>query len=116
MKSFVIIASALALVASAATAAPAQQKKTDAEEQLRQKRIEVAKARILDALKDPESARFKEVYVAADGETMCGAVNSKNSMGGYVGFQNFMIEATGRIFFDDSGPSFPGMIEMACKR
>lgn len=112
MKLFVMIM--LAFAAFAATAAP--EKKSDVQEKLTQKRIESAKARVLDTLKDPDSAKFKDVYVAADGETLCGSINSKNSYGGYVGFQNFMIDADGRLFFDDSGPSFPGMIQMACKR
>lgn len=79
-------------------------------------RIELARQRIIDLLKDPESARFKEVYVARDGVSICGAVNSKNSMGGYVGFQRFIIDENDSLFFDDSGPSFPGLIDMACRK
>lgn len=79
-------------------------------------RIAAAKQLVTDSLKDPESARFREIFVARDGETVCGAVNAKNSMGGYVGFRRFMIESGGSMFFDDSGPSFPGLIDMTCKK
>lgn len=44
-------------------------------------------------LKDPDSAQFRNVYFheGADGVPMaCGEVNSKNSFGGYGGFQKFM--------------------------
>jgi hypothetical protein len=43
-------------------------------------------------LKDPKSAQFRNVYFhrGADGIPMtCGEVNSKNSFGGYGGFQKF---------------------------
>lgn len=112
MKALVVVM--LVFAATGALAAP--EKKSGAQDQQLQKRIEGAKARVLETLKDPDSAKFKEVYVASDGETLCGSVNSKNSYGGYVGFQSFMIEPDGRLFFDDSGPSFPGMIQMACKK
>lgn len=44
-------------------------------------------------LKDPESARFKPPMIAFRDDNgdiaACGSVNSKNSYGGYVGFQPF---------------------------
>lgn len=40
-------------------------------------------------LKDSESAIFRDVVVGED--LVCGYVNSKNSMGGYVGFHRFII-------------------------
>lgn len=39
-------------------------------------------------LKDPDSARFRWLP-SASGLTYCGFVNSKNSFGGYTGFQPF---------------------------
>lgn len=50
---------------------------------------EAAKAK----LKDPSSAQFRNVYFhrGADGIPMtCGEVNSKNSFGGYGGYQKFV--------------------------
>ena len=58
--------------------------------------VEEAQAATLDALKDPESARFKWVR-ATDGtkldmrwRAICGEVNAKNSHGGYTGFSRFV--------------------------
>jgi hypothetical protein len=79
-------------------------------------RLDAARQQVLDSLNDPESARFKPLYVGADGETVCGAVNAKNRMGGYAGFKRFMLDADGNLFFEDRGPSFPGLIDMACRR
>lgn len=44
-------------------------------------------------LKDPESAQFRGVHARSGPENLpvtCGEVNSKNSLGGYVGFQRFV--------------------------
>ena len=46
---------------------------------------------LLTRLKDPESARFRNVKPTADGLYLCGEVNSKNSMGGYTGFKKFYV-------------------------
>jgi len=50
------------------------------------------RAIVTDGLKDPESARFKPFSVVVDGDgnrKVCGAVNAKNTYGGYVGFTAF---------------------------
>jgi len=39
-------------------------------------------------LKDPESAKYRELYSTE--ERLCGQINSKNSYGGYVGFRRFI--------------------------
>ncbi|MGX1096511.1 hypothetical protein [Amorphus sp. MBR-141] len=49
-------------------------------------------AGVRDALKDPESARFGEMYAGrspSDLVTVCGYVNAKNSFGGYTGEKPF---------------------------
>lgn len=43
-------------------------------------------------LKDPESARFSDVRISADGKYACGEVNAKNAMGGYVGSVGFLLQ------------------------
>lgn len=51
------------------------------------------KAAVKAKLKDPSSAQFRNVYFhrGADGIPMtCGEVNSKNSFGGYSGYQRFV--------------------------
>jgi hypothetical protein len=53
----------------------------------------MAKQAVLKKLRDPESARFRNVRNVGDrgaaGEGVCGEVNAKNTNGGYVGFQHF---------------------------
>jgi hypothetical protein len=52
-----------------------------------------AKQAMLRKLTDPESARWGDFYRIADPAAnglVCGAVNSKNKMGGYVGMTGFV--------------------------
>ena len=49
-----------------------------------------AKQLVLGALKDPESAKWRNVNAVAS-NLVCGQVNAKNAMGGYAGFTNFMV-------------------------
>lgn len=41
-------------------------------------------------LNDPESAQFRDMRVYT--LSVCGEVNAKNAMGGYVGFQRFIYQ------------------------
>ena len=104
--SFLFILIAIALVACgdtpSETAAKLQEQK--AAELARQK-AELTKKRekkqaaylqvVLDALKDPGSAQFKDLQWSIDhehyGVSLCGWVNAKNSFGGYVGFHPFAV-------------------------
>lgn len=54
----------------------------------------VADRRIRDRLIDPESARFRYDFttVKERSTSVCGAVNAKNSLGGYTGFKRFFVE------------------------
>ncbi|HXX86623.1 MAG TPA: hypothetical protein VEN29_21915 [Casimicrobiaceae bacterium] len=49
-------------------------------------------AKIRQMLIDPESARFRNDFVSRkDGEpVVCGEINYKNSLGGYIGYQRFI--------------------------
>jgi hypothetical protein len=53
--------------------------------------VKTAKDAVLRVLKDPGSAQFQDVKgsVVQGDETVCGKVNAKNAMGGYVGFKMF---------------------------
>jgi hypothetical protein len=51
------------------------------------KTISAVRKEITLQLKDPISARFRNVHLY--GGTVCGEVNSKNIYGGYVGFKRF---------------------------
>lgn len=46
-------------------------------------------SQIATQLKDGNSAKFANVYVSTD-NIVCGEVNSKNSFGGYAGYQRFI--------------------------
>lgn len=49
------------------------------------------KRMVSERLKDPESARFRDIKTAGNGLAGCGTVNSRNSMGGYAGATPFMV-------------------------
>lgn len=59
--------------------------------------IEEGKGMIASSLKDPDSAKFRDVFMIEDkmiGDAhygvLCGEVNSKNSFGGFTGFHRFV--------------------------
>ncbi|MDP4061314.1 hypothetical protein RBLE17_10560 [Rhodobacteraceae bacterium LE17] len=58
-----------------------------------------AKAIVAERMRDPEATRFKDGYVAyitnTGDEIVCGTVNAKNAMGGYVGYKTFYIRMSG---------------------
>lgn len=81
----------LAMVAGSASAAPKESlKEKKAREQREAQMIAAAKKAIAYTLTDPDSANFREVYVAPNEVAVCGQVNAKNSFGGYVGFRRFI--------------------------
>ncbi len=52
--------------------------------------IERAKEAVKDMLNDPESARFKNLHIGTESNRpVRGEFNTKNDMGGYVGFERF---------------------------
>lgn len=51
----------------------------------------VIRSAVLKSLKDPDSAKFRWNPKVLDSTIYCGFVNSKNSFGGYVGFEPFMV-------------------------
>lgn len=58
--------------------------------------IAALKRGVISRLKDPESARFDEAFVASEDKDtiyVCGYVNAKNSYGGYVGARPFYAAA-----------------------
>lgn len=60
----------------------------------------------IDSLKDPDSAKFKEMFIGfpedseSSARSLCGYVNAKNSMGGYTGFTRFIVSTEGLISLD----------------
>ena len=76
---------------------------------------ELGRAEVLRRLKDPDSAKFRGLFVF-NGVTLCGEVNSKNSMGGYVGFQRFLnIVPAGLVELDSGSEDFENSWMIACK-
>ena len=76
--------------------------------------------RVRFALKDPESAVFRDVKYVRKTKGFCGLVNAKNSMGGYVGFHDFYVDADGKVAFapdeDDTKGSLESRLESVKKR
>lgn len=56
--------------------------------------ISKARAVVKSNLNDADSAQFRNerVYRVNGGTTVCGEVNAKNLMGGYMGFQQFSVD------------------------
>ncbi|RKL15377.1 hypothetical protein BFJ72_g15351 [Fusarium proliferatum] len=66
--------------------------------------LDAGKSSVLGVLKDPDSARFRNVRLKAyfDGAVVCGEVNAKNSYGGYGGFTKFVAGIKGATLHTDS--------------
>lgn len=62
---------------------------------------EELKQKVRNALKDPNSAEFKDVQWVG-GKAICGQVNAKNSYGGYGGFKHFVADSDGVYWMGDS--------------
>jgi hypothetical protein len=77
-----------------------------------------AKAVVRANLRDPDSAQFQDIIVFRHGNkhTACGSVNSKNGLGGYVGYRPFIYRepSYGLII---AGKDFNDLdIEQACRQ
>lgn len=62
--------------------------------------IAISHERVKDILKDPDSAKFRNEFIARDG-AVCGFVNAKNSYGGYGGFKRYIVEPD-RVMLDNA--------------
>lgn len=80
MRGIIAVYFLSALVSVSAFAASASASKED---------IQGLKSAMEDRLKDADSAKFKDVRIAANG-TVCGQVNAKNSYGAFAGFTPFI--------------------------
>ena len=52
-------------------------------------RLEALQTKVAAQLTDPSSAQFRNVKFSANKEFICGEINGKNRLGGYVGFVPF---------------------------
>lgn len=55
--------------------------------------IELVKAE----LKDPDSAKFRDIKPMGEKGGVCGWVNAKNEYGGYTGFAVFFVNSEGKV-------------------
>ena len=62
-------------------------------------RVNEVKAAITEGMRDPSSAQFRAVRKTSGG-AVCGEVNAKNAMGGYVGFSRFVVTREDSYQFD----------------
>jgi hypothetical protein len=81
-------------------------------------RIEQAHDLVKDGLSDPDSATFKSdtEYAKKDGNfIVCGQVNAKNRMGGYVGYRWYIVEdGKALVMNDDNASDFAGKYVETC--
>jgi hypothetical protein len=62
--------------------------------------IEDAKNLVSQLLLDKESARFDKVLYSRENAIVCGYVNAKNKMGGYVGYRRFIVGVDKEVRFE----------------
>jgi len=72
---------------------PEDKKRSDAA-MLEIKLNRLAREKIMDRIKDPDSAQFRNQRGG------CGEVNAKNSFGAYTGFKRFMVSGGDMAFID----------------
>jgi hypothetical protein len=105
MKRIMLIGLLMASSAFAAKPKPVKPTPEETFKAVEAKLIAEGQDRIINGLNDPESARFRKVFVSPRGRAVCGEVNAKNRMGGYVGFKRF-ISARDKAGIEDDGTYF----------
>ena len=53
--------------------------------------VDAAKDRLARRLTDPDSVKFRDVFISPRRGAVCGDINAKNRMGGYVGYRRFIV-------------------------
>lgn len=57
--------------------------------------IEKFKETVSDQFSDPSATQFRKLTLIKGGKALCGEYNTKNRMGGYVGFRAFGVDTDG---------------------
>lgn len=80
--------------------------------------ILVSQDGVRSKLKDPGSAEFKESFFVMWKNTpvVCGQVNSKNSMGGYGGFQRFVASGASISYLEEEVADFHNVWNEMCQK
>ena len=117
----VLVAVAVAVPASSDPvfgASRQPKKKATSEVSKDQALLEKAKGAAKYDLKDPDSAQFRGVHISKDKpREVHGEINSKNSYGGYVGFEKFLYSIdNGKVIFSSAIIENNRAWEDACDR
>jgi hypothetical protein len=69
-------------------------------------------------LRDPDSARFRNVFSSQGFAATCGEVNARNGFGGYTGFSKFVADhKDSSVYFESKlGVLFQDVWTEVCKR
>lgn len=80
--------------------------------------ILVSQDGVRNHLKDPGSAKFKDSFftIWKDTPVVCGYVNSKNSMGGYSGFQRFVASGDSIAYLEEEVADFSNVWREMCQK
>ena len=65
--------------------------------QQRHEASQVLRSQIVKSLKDPVTVQWRKELLSTDSKTLCGEVNAKNSLGGYVGFKRYIANHAGYL-------------------
>lgn len=81
--------------------------------------MDKGKSAIKLKLKDPSSAKFRNIYFQDSFQNIpmtCGEVNSKNSLGAYTGFQKFLSSGTPELSaLENEVSDFSNLWNTICK-
>lgn len=67
------------------------------EQQVKDDQVKLLRQQIVSVLKDPSSVQWRGEFLSSDRNTLCGEVNAKNSLGGYVGFKKYVANSQGYL-------------------
>ncbi|CUH60213.1 hypothetical protein [Thalassobacter stenotrophicus] len=74
-----------------------------------QRHVKAVQSLVADKMRDPEATRFKDdavIYQTSAGDIIvCGTVNAKNAMGGYVGYKQYYARLRGNTLVSFHVPS-----------
>lgn len=94
----VLVTAAVLLVGCGPSAKDLQEEANRKAKEMEKAKIEALQSRASSSLKDPVSAQFRNIKLLADGTSICGEINGKNTFGGYVGFRIFAANEAGETY------------------
>ncbi len=75
-----------------------------------------AERKVASLEKDPASVQFRNERKCADGFTLTGEVNGKNSLGAYTSFKRFWARDYSAVIEDESEPAETQAAELDCHK